>query len=39
LFNHAQWNGYGTTLGVSNFGQATSARDARTIQLGLRLFF
>jgi hypothetical protein len=39
LFNHTQFNAYGTTLGVGNFGQATGARDARTIQLGLRLYF
>ncbi len=39
IFNHAQWNGYGTSFGAPNFGQATSARDPRTIQLGLRLYF
>jgi len=39
LFNHTQFNAYGTALGVGNFGQATGARDARTIQLGLRLYF
>lgn len=39
LFNHAQWNGFRTNYGASDFGAATSARDARDIQLGLRLFF
>ena len=39
LFNHTQFSNFGTTLGVGNFGQATGARDARTIQLGLRLNF
>jgi hypothetical protein len=39
LFNHTQFSNYGTALGVGNFGQATGARDARTIQLGLRLYF
>jgi hypothetical protein len=39
LFNHTQWNTYGRTFGVSNFGQAIGTRDPRTIQLGLRLFF
>ena len=39
IFNHTQFSAYGTALGVSNFGQATGARDARTIQLGLRLYF
>jgi hypothetical protein len=39
LFNHTQWNSYGTTFGVANFGQAIGARDPRTVQLGLRLFF
>jgi hypothetical protein len=39
IFNHTQFSSYGTTFGVGNFGQATGARDARTIQLGLRLYF
>lgn len=39
IFNHTNFNGFGTTFGSPNFGQATSARDPRTIQFGLRLFF
>jgi len=39
ISNHVNFNGYGTTFGSPNFGQATSARDPRTIQLGLRLSF
>ncbi len=39
IFNHVNFSGFGTTFGASNFGQATAARDPRTIQLGLRLFF
>ncbi|HEY3456870.1 MAG TPA: TonB-dependent receptor [Bryobacteraceae bacterium] len=39
IFNHTQFNAYGTAFGVGNFGQATGARDARTIQFGLRLYF
>src|SRR5579885_2985909 len=39
IFNHTNFSGYGTTFGSPYFGQATAARDARTIQLGLRLFF
>jgi len=39
IFNHVNFSGFGTTFGSPNFGQATAARDSRTIQLGLRLFF
>jgi len=39
IFNHANFATYGTTFGSPNFGQAISTRDARTIQLGVRLFF
>lgn len=39
FFNHAQWNGFRTNYGAADFGAAVSARDARDIQLGLRLFF
>ncbi|MBI3694285.1 MAG: carboxypeptidase regulatory-like domain-containing protein, partial [Acidobacteria bacterium] len=37
--NHLSWQGVGTTLGNSNFGQITSATDPRTLQFGLRLDF
>jgi hypothetical protein len=58
LFNHTQFNGYGTTapvsfnaagqsviamgangLPINSFGQATSARLPRQIQLGIKLMF
>jgi hypothetical protein len=39
IFNHTIFTSFGTTFGARNFGEATGARDARTIQLGLRLFF
>ncbi|HEY1216058.1 MAG TPA: carboxypeptidase regulatory-like domain-containing protein, partial [Bryobacteraceae bacterium] len=39
IFNHANFSDFGRTFGSPNFGQAIAARDARTIQLGLRLFF
>jgi hypothetical protein len=39
IFNHVNFSTFGTTFGASNFGQATAARDSRTIQLGLRLYF
>ncbi|MBV9679284.1 MAG: carboxypeptidase regulatory-like domain-containing protein [Acidobacteriaceae bacterium] len=39
IFNHTNFSGYGTTFGSPNFGQATAARDPRSIQFGLRLFF
>ena len=39
IFNHAQWSGYRTNYGASDFGAAIAARDARDIQLGLRLYF
>lgn len=47
VFNHTQWNGAQTTFpyaGVGNygnvpFGQATGAREARILQVGLKLAF
>lgn len=39
IFNHTNFSSFGTTFGSPNFGQATAARDPRTIQLGLRLSF
>ena len=39
IFNHVNFSTFGTTFGSPNFGQATAARDPRTIQLGLRLYF
>jgi hypothetical protein len=39
IFNHTNFTSFGTTFGASNFGQATAARDPRTIQFGLRLYF
>ncbi len=39
IFNHTQWSAFRTSFGSSDFGAATAARDARDIQLGLRLYF
>ena len=39
LFNHANFNGPGSTLGAADFGVVSSARPARTMQLGARLRF
>ena len=36
-FNHTQWAGVSRSFGSGSFGQVTSARDARIIQLGLKL--
>ena len=38
-FNHTEFNGVGTTLGNSQFGQVTSTWDPRTFQLGAKLLF
>jgi hypothetical protein len=35
-FNHTQWSGYRNGFGSAGFGEANAARDARTIQLGLK---
>ena len=39
LFNHANFELPGHVLGTANFGSVLSARQARAIQLGLRLSF
>jgi hypothetical protein len=39
LFNHTQFNGFATSFGSGNFGQATSARLPRQLQLGLKFSF
>ena len=39
IFNHTNFNSFGTGFGNSNFGQAIGSRDARSIQLGMRLYF
>ena len=39
IFNHTQFSGYATGFGSGNFGQATSARLPRQLQLGLKLLF
>ena len=39
LLNHANFNIPGTTLGAADFGVVSSARAARTVQLGLRVSF
>jgi hypothetical protein len=38
-FNHAQFKNPDSTVGDANFGQVTQARDAREVQLGLKLMF
>jgi hypothetical protein len=38
-FNHTQWNVVGGTYGAGSFGQVTSTRGPRDVQLGLRLLF
>jgi hypothetical protein len=39
LLNHANFNLPGLTLGAADFGVISSARPARTIQLGARFNF
>jgi hypothetical protein len=39
LFNRVNINNWETNLANNSFGRATSARDPRTIQLGLRIAF
>ncbi len=38
-FNHTQWSSYRTAFGAAGFGSAIGARDARVVQLGLKLFW
>jgi len=38
-FNNANFDGVSTALGSGNFGQVTSARDARVMQFGLKFEF
>jgi hypothetical protein len=38
-FNHTQWSGYRTGFGSTGFGEANSARDARSVQMGLKLYW
>ena len=38
-FHNLKFNGIGTTFGTSQFGQVTSAFDARILQLGGKLYF
>lgn len=37
--NHTNFDGVSTSLGSSTFGQVTSTRDPRTLQLGLKVNF
>jgi Carboxypeptidase regulatory-like domain/TonB-dependent Receptor Plug Domain len=39
LFNHANFNAPGSTLGSADFGVISSARPARAMQVGVRLRF
>jgi len=38
-FNHTQWSGYRNGFGAAGFGEANAARDARTVQFGLKLLW
>jgi hypothetical protein len=38
-FNHTQWTSLRSQFASTGFGNATAARDARSIQLGLKLYF
>jgi len=39
VFNHTNFNSVVTSFGAGNFGQVTSAKDPREIELVLRLEF
>ena len=39
ILNHTNWSGVSTSIGSGNYGQITSARDPRRVQLSLRLDF
>ncbi len=39
VFNHTNPSGVGTTFGTSTFGKVLSTRDARIIQMALKLMF
>ncbi len=39
VFNHTQFNGVSNSLASGNFGQITSAFDARDIQIGAKFYF
>ena len=39
LFNHTNFNALSTNITAGNFGQVTTAHDARIVQLALKLYF
>jgi len=39
FLNHTNYSAVGTAIGATNFGQITSTREPRRIQLGLKLGF
>lgn len=39
VFNHTNFNGVSTSLSATNFGQVTSAHDARIMQLAMKFYF
>jgi hypothetical protein len=39
ILNHTNWSGVSTSLGSGNYGQITSSRDPRRVQLALRVDF
>jgi len=39
VFNNVNFNSPGATVGTTNFGRITSARDPRILQMTLKLLF
>jgi hypothetical protein len=39
LFNHTEYNGINSAVGVSNFMHLNSTHDPRRMQFGLRFYF
>jgi hypothetical protein len=37
--NHTNFQGISTSLGATNYGQVTSTREPRRVQLGAKLIF
>jgi hypothetical protein len=39
IFNHTNFRAISTTITAANYGQVTTVRDPRTIQIGAKLSF
>ena len=39
IFNHTNFRALSTNVTATNFGQVTTVRDPRTVQLGIKLLF